>query len=130
VAYLIDTNIAIHLRDGDEAVLEKVEMHRGTILLSALSLAELQRGIYKSATLTAVRQVRLETILRHLSVVPFDVAAANAYGRIIALCGWAKGKDFDRMIAANAIATRSTLVTNNVADFKGIPGLAMENWKT
>lgn len=130
MAYLLDTNIAIHLRDGDEAVLQKVVEHRGTLLLSALSLAELERGVYKKAALTAVRQVRLETLLHTIAVVPFDAAGARAYGRIIALCGWAKGKDFDRMIAAHAIATRSTLVTNNLADFRGIPGLLTENWKT
>jgi tRNA(fMet)-specific endonuclease VapC len=130
LAYLLDTNIAIHLRDGDAAVLKKAGEQRGALLLSALSLAELQRGICKAAALTAVRQLRLEIMLRYLIVIPFDAAGAEAYGRIIAACGWAKGKDFDRMIAAHAIATRSTLVTNNLADFRGIPRLLLENWKT
>ncbi len=67
-------------------------------------------------------------MLRHIPVLPYDQDAARAYGRIIAQCGWAKGRDFDRMIAAHAISTRSILVTNNAGDFAGIPGLALENW--
>lgn len=130
MAYLIDTNIAIHARDGTEAVLQKFAEHQGAVLLSALSLAELQRGIYKNPADANIRRMRLEVMLRHIPVLPFDDAAASAYGRIIAQCGWVKGRDFDRMIAAHALATASILVTNNVADFSDIPGLSLENWAT
>jgi tRNA(fMet)-specific endonuclease VapC len=80
--------------------------------------------------LTAPRQMRLEILLRALPVLPFDASAAETYGRIIAKCGWVKGRDFDRMIAAHAISTGSVLVTNNIADFRDIPGLLIENWAT
>jgi tRNA(fMet)-specific endonuclease VapC len=130
VAYLIDTNIAIHARDGTDAVLDKLAQHSATVLLSALSLAELQRGLYKDSRETAVRQIRLEILLRHIPVLSFDTAAAVAYGQIIAQCGWVKGRDFDRMIAAHALSTSSVLVTNNGADFRDIPGLTVENWAT
>jgi tRNA(fMet)-specific endonuclease VapC len=128
VAYLIDTNIAIHARDGTEAILDKLMEHDGAVLLSALSLAELQRGIYRDPRSMAIRQDRLEVLLRGLPVLPFDAAAARAYGRIIAQCGWVRGRDYDRMIAAHAISSGSILVTNNVADFSDIPGLSIENW--
>jgi tRNA(fMet)-specific endonuclease VapC len=128
VAYLIDTNIAIHARDGTDAVLDKLAAHEGQILLSALSLAELQRGLYRHPAYTAVRQARLDVLLRGLPVLPFDASAAQAYGRIIAQCGWARGRDYDRMIAAHAISSGSILVTNNEADFRDIPSLTMENW--
>jgi tRNA(fMet)-specific endonuclease VapC len=128
VAYLIDTNIAIHARDGTESVLERLAEQDGAVLLSALSAAELQRGIYKDPARTALRRVRLSVLLRGLIVVPFDAAAALAYGEIIAQCGWIKGRDYDRMIAAHAIATASVLVTDNTAVFTDIPGLSMENW--
>ena len=128
MAYLIDTNIAIHARDGTEAVLAKLAEHDGGVLLSALSLAELQRGVYRDPSLTAIRQARLEVLLRGLPVLPFDASAAVAYGRIIAQCGWARRRDYDRMIAAHAISSHSILVTNNLADFSDIPGLSVENW--
>ena len=128
MAYLIDTNIAIHARDGTDAVLAKLAEHDGEVLLSALSLAELLRGVYRDPRLSAIRQARLEVLLRGLPVLPFDASAAVVYGRIIAQCGWARGRDYDRMIAAHAISSHSILVTNNLADFTDIPGLSTENW--
>jgi tRNA(fMet)-specific endonuclease VapC len=128
VPFLIDTNIAIHARDGTDAVLEKLALHDGTVLLSSLSLAELQRGVFKDLKFTALRQARLTVLLRALPVVPFDADAALAYGQIIAQLGWVKGRDFDRMIAAHALSIRATLVTDNAAVFQDIPGLEVENW--
>jgi tRNA(fMet)-specific endonuclease VapC len=128
VPYLIDTNIAIHARDGTEKVLDKLAQHGGEVLLSALSLVELQRGLYRDPRSTAIRQARLEVLLQALPVLPFDVAAAVAYGRIIAQCGWTKGRDYDRMIAAHAISSGCVLATNNVGDFRDIPNLSFENW--
>jgi len=58
-------------------------------------------------------------------------AGADVYddkGRRIAQCGWAKGRDYDRMIAAHAISSGSILVTANETDFRDIPGLSLENW--
>jgi tRNA(fMet)-specific endonuclease VapC len=128
LAYLIDTNIAIHARDGTESILERLARLDGAIVLSALSLAELQRGLYKESRWTALRQVRLQVLLRELPVLPFGAAAAEAYGQIIAQCGWVKGRDFDRMIAGHAIASSSILVTANIADFRDVPGLLLEHW--
>ena len=126
--YLIDTNIAIHARDGTDKVLDRLAEHDGEVLLSALSLAELQRGIYRDSRFTAIRRSRLGVLLRGLPVLPFDAAAAVAYGRIIAQRGWSKGRDYDRMIAAHAISSGCILVTNNEADFRDIPSLQIENW--
>jgi predicted nucleic acid-binding protein len=128
VAYLIDTNIAIHARDGTDVVLDRLARHDGEVLLSALSLVELQRGLYRDPAFTAIRQLRLEVLLRGIPVLPFDISAAEAYGRIIAQCGWVRGPDYDRMIAAHAISSGSILVTDNGADFHDIPGLSVENW--
>ena len=130
MAYLIDTNIAIHARDGTDSVLNELAAHSGQVLLSALSLVELQRGTYRDPKFATIRQARLEVLLRGLPVLPFDAVAALAYGRIIAQCGWVKGRDYDRMIAAHAISSGCILVTNNETDFRGIPGLSMENWLT
>ena len=128
MAYLIDTNIAIHARDGTEAVLDKMAEHDGAVLLSALSLAELQRGLGKDSPYRELRRARFDALMRNLPVLPFDAAAASAYGQIIAQCGWVRGRDFDRMIAAHAISSSSILVTNDEADFRDIPSIAIENW--
>lgn len=128
MAFLIDTNIAIHARDGAGWALDRLAENEGAVVLSALSLAELQRGLYKDPANTAVRLPRLALLLRAIPVLPFDAAAAEAYGRIIASLGWVKGRDFDRMIAAHALSTASILVTHNLADFRDIPGLAVAAW--
>ncbi|HXC56081.1 MAG TPA: type II toxin-antitoxin system VapC family toxin [Rhizomicrobium sp.] len=128
MSYLIDTNIFMHARDGAESVLRKFEQHDGAIVLSALSLAELQRGLDPKLPEAIIRRERHGVLMQRIAVIAFDVAAAEAYGRIIAQCGRIKPRDFDHMIAAHAISERLTLVTDNEADFVGIPGLALENW--
>ncbi len=111
-----------------ERVLDKLAEHDGAVLLSALCLAEMQRGPHKNPAHTALRKIRLERVLSAITVIPFDTAAAEAYGRIVAQCGWVRGRDFDRMIAGHAISSRSVLVTDNLADFADIPNLMLENW--
>lgn len=129
MAYLLDTNIVIHAVDGSPTVLEKMAEFGGEIALSSLCYAELQRG-YADPLLGPRHRARLEVLLRRIPIIAFDRAAADAYGLIIAQLGFIRGRDFDRMIAAHAISTRSILVTNNAGDFKDIPNLSLENWAT
>jgi tRNA(fMet)-specific endonuclease VapC len=126
--WLLDTNIAIHAIEGHPRVLNKLVRHDGAMLLSALCLVELKRGLHREPSLAASRQARLELLTNRIPVVPFDEQAADCYGRIIATCGWSRMRDFDRMIAAHAQSTGSVLVTDNLADFRDIPGLILENW--
>jgi tRNA(fMet)-specific endonuclease VapC len=128
VPYFIDTNIAIHAGSGSPAVRTKFEEHVGAIVMSALTLVELVRGLVKAPEYATVRRMQLDILLKNIPVLPFDRAATEAYSRIIAQLGWVRSRDFDRMIAAHAISTSSVLVTNNEADFRDIPGLTIENW--
>jgi tRNA(fMet)-specific endonuclease VapC len=128
LGYLLDTNIAIEIGNVQETVVRHFTRHSTATFLSALCLAELQRGIINNKTIAEGRRERLDILLQIVPVLPFDRSAAEAYGRIIAQCGWVKGRDFDRMIAAHAISTSSVLVTANEADFRDIPGLKIENW--
>jgi tRNA(fMet)-specific endonuclease VapC len=128
VPYLIDTNIAIHAIDGQQSVVTKFIEHAGEVVISVLSVVELHRGLYRNSVDTPAAQLRLAVFLNRIPTLPFEMAAATAYGRIIAQLGWVRGRDFDRMIAAHAISTSSILVTNNETDFRDIPGLKLENW--
>jgi tRNA(fMet)-specific endonuclease VapC len=127
---MLDTNAVIDAVEGNSFVLNKMATYGGVVMLSSLCYAELQRGFYSSPTLGPWRRARLELLQRQIPVIAFDKAAADIYGRIIAELGLVRARDFDRMIAAHAISTRSILVTNNAADFEDIPNLSLENWAT
>lgn len=127
---MIDTNIAIHARDGSELVYAKLLDHSGEVLFSALSLAEMQWGLYASVELLPLRRARLSQLLEAIPVIPFGRDAAEAYGAIVAQLGWSRSRQMDRLIAAHAMVVPATLVTANAADFAGIPGLGIENWLT
>jgi len=128
VRYLLDTNIVIHAHDGTESVLSKLAEHDGEVAISTLSLVELARGIHRGAELALARRQKLDLLLSAIPKLPFDVAAAQAYDQIIERCGFARNRDYDRMIAAHAISANAILVTDNESDFTDIPGLTLENW--
>jgi tRNA(fMet)-specific endonuclease VapC len=124
LAYLIDANIAIHARDGSDAVLAKLAERDGQVSLSTCALPSWRGAFTKTLALPQYDR----TDWRFCCALPFDASAAVVYSRIIAQCGWASTPDCDRMIATHAISSHSVLVTNNLADFSDVPGLSMENW--
>jgi tRNA(fMet)-specific endonuclease VapC len=128
VVFLLDTNVVIDARDGVRPVLSRMLRCDGALLVSALSVAELQRGLIAPQDNASVRRDRLNRLLLNTQTVPFDESAAETYGRIIAALGWIRSRDFDRMIAGHAISLNATLVTNKERDFRDIPGLRVENW--
>ncbi|AMJ63082.1 type II toxin-antitoxin system VapC family toxin [Bosea sp. PAMC 26642] len=130
MGFLLDTNVVIDARDGVRSVLRKMIEHEGAVLVSALSIAELQRGLSSNHQDASGRRIRLEKLLANLPVVAFGKAQAEAYGAILSAQGWVRSRDFDRMIAGHAISLGATLVTNNERDFRDIPGLKVENWLT
>jgi predicted nucleic acid-binding protein len=128
VTYLLDTNIAIHLRDGDRLVSGKVAALDGAILLSIITQVELEGGVYREPGEAGLRRARLDVMLETLPVLTFDAEAANAYRTIIEAAGYSRRKILDRMIAAQALVHRATLVTRNAADFQDVPGLSLLAW--
>jgi len=128
MAYLLDTDVAIHLRDGDPAVTEKIAALDDAVLMSIVTRVELEGGVYREPTFASTRRARLDAILAAIPTLAFDDTAAVAYGAIVAHAGYSRRKLLDRMIAAQAVVHRATLVTMNADDFSGIPGLALLKW--
>ncbi|HEV3489657.1 MAG TPA: PIN domain-containing protein [Reyranella sp.] len=60
--------------------------------------------------------------------LPFDDAAADAYGAIVASAGYSRRKLLDHMIAAQALVHRASLVTMNAGDYADVPGLSLLAW--
>jgi tRNA(fMet)-specific endonuclease VapC len=128
LAYLLDTNVAIHLRDGDPAVTSQIAALEGAILLSVISRVELEGGVYRDPAQTGIRRPRLDAMLAALPVLAFDDSAADAYRQIVEAVGYSRRKLLDRMIAAQALVHRTTLVTMNAVDFRDVPGLELLPW--
>ena len=126
--FLLDTNIVIHMRDGNEEVLDAVAELRGEVALSILTRIELEGGVYSQPVLTPIRRQRLDEILTLLPVLNFDAAAADAYRRIVEAAGFSRRKITDRMIGAHAVSRNATLVTMNGADFADIADLKLLVW--
>lgn len=128
MAWLLDTNVLIHLRDGDREVLDRVGRLDGAVLMSVVSRVELEGGVYREHANAATRRARLDVMLGAIPTVAFDDAAADAYSLIVAHAGYSRRKLLDRMIAAQALVHRATLITRNADDFSDIPGLALSVW--
>jgi tRNA(fMet)-specific endonuclease VapC len=128
VAFLLDTDVAIHLRDGDRAVTEKVAALDGAVLISIVTRVELEGGVYREPAHARIRRARLDAILKAVPTISFDDAAADAYGAIVANAGYSRRKLLDRMIAAQALVHRAALVTMNAADYADIPELSLLTW--
>jgi tRNA(fMet)-specific endonuclease VapC len=128
MAFLLDTDVVIHLRDGDQAVTEKVFALDDAVLLSIVTRVELEGGVYREPAYREVRRVRLDTILAAVPTLAFDDAAADAYGAIVASAGYSRRKLLDRMIAAQALVHRASLVTMNAGDYSDVPSLSVVTW--
>ena len=128
MTHILDTNIAIHLRDGDPAVTARLAALEGPVLLSIISRVELEGGVYREPGEAGVRRARLDVMLDALPVLDFDGEAADAYRMIVEAAGYSRRKILDRMIAAQALVHRAALVTRNAADFQDIPGLMLVEW--
>lgn len=130
---LLDSNICVVLinrRPGYERLLERFDRRDyGELLISAITLAELEFGVAKSAR-GAQNRSRLELFLARFEIAPFDARAAASYGTVRAALenrGTPIGP-LDTQIAAHAIALDAALVTNNVREFRRVAGLKVENW--
>ena len=128
--YLLDTNICIYLmREESPAVARRfAALHVGDVGMSIITLAELRYGVESRGADRKRHERALNALLAEIPAVPFDARAAAAYGVIRAAVRDRKRDALDRLIAAHAISAGLILVTNNVADFEGYPGLRVENW--
>ena len=120
---VLDTNILIHWASLGEALLPMQPA------VTAVSLAELSAAVHGGLT-GEERARRMELLQRVESTfdpLPFDVAAARAYGRIAsavrALGRSPRSRALDQMIAAIAATRGLPLYTTNAGDFVGLEGI-------
>jgi tRNA(fMet)-specific endonuclease VapC len=130
-AYLLDTNIfSAILRGEPRALLNRMSsLAPERLFVSSVVLGELLVGAEKSDrrvdTLGAV--LGLTADMTHIYFTDDDAAI---YARIRAALerkGISIGP-IDLLIAAQAIAHDLVLITDNLREFRRVPGLACENW--
>ncbi|HEX3737058.1 MAG TPA: type II toxin-antitoxin system VapC family toxin, partial [Solirubrobacterales bacterium] len=97
--------------------------------ITTVTLAELSVGplTARSEAPAVERQTHLQIAETDFDPLPFDAAAARAFGRVSASLRHAgrkaKARTFDAMIAAIALANDLPVYTCNPDDFTGIDGL-------
>lgn len=129
-AFLLDTDTCIYALKQKHGVLERMLLKpRASIHVSIVTECELRFGAAKSASSTKTTRL-LENFLAPLQIVDLDGEDAVAYAQVRAKlekAGTPIGP-LDTFIAAQAIARKMTLVTNNEREFARIHGLHVENW--
>jgi tRNA(fMet)-specific endonuclease VapC len=128
--FLLDTDTCIYALKQNPAVLKHLlAQSREDIAVSVITEAELRTGAAKSTS--AAKTLRLvENFLRPLGIVEFTSNDAASYAQVRAKlerAGTPIGP-LDTLIAAQAVARKLVLVSNNEREFSRVAGLRIENW--
>jgi tRNA(fMet)-specific endonuclease VapC len=129
-SYLLDTNVLSHLvRQPQGPVADHIaDVGEANVLTSVIVACELRYGAAKRGSKKLTRQV--EAVLSAMTIKPLESDVERVYASIrVAL--ERKGTPIgahDMLIAAHARAIDAVCVTDNVAEFKRVPALKVENW--
>lgn len=127
---MFDTDILIHLRDGEPTVWGYVHDLGPPVSISIITRIELENGVHAEPKWVGIRRTALDKVLSEISTIDFSDAELTQYRAILEAVGFTKSKINDRMIAATALAHGLTLVTMNGKDFRDVPGLELLEWET
>jgi tRNA(fMet)-specific endonuclease VapC len=130
--YCFDTDVlsATMRREPDLALIRRLaELPPSEQFTTAITLGELLYGAERRGS-TRLRETVRELVAGALTILPFDQAAAEAYGPLRARLE-SRGEPLDEpdlRIASIARARDLTLVTANLRHFDRVPDLRVENW--
>jgi tRNA(fMet)-specific endonuclease VapC len=128
--YLLDTTTLSDLiRQPQGRVADRIEeVGEENVLTSVIVACELRYGAAKRASRRLTKQV--EAVLSALTVRSLESDVERIYAAIRVVLE-KKGTPIgahDMLIAAHARALNAVCVTDNVAEFKRVPTLKIENW--
>jgi tRNA(fMet)-specific endonuclease VapC len=130
--HVLDTNACVDYLSGRyPRVVSRIQASSPDgLCLSSIVVAELRYGADHSAR-RKTNHARIDALVREIECLDFDLRAAEAYGRVRArleASGTPIGPN-DMLIAAHALSQGLTVVTDNVAEFRRVKGLRVENWR-
>jgi tRNA(fMet)-specific endonuclease VapC len=129
--FLLDTNICIYIRQKRpiQLVQRFEKLQAGEAAISVVTYGELLYGAEKSAHRSAALE-RIRALIHLVPALPMPENAGQAYGKVrfdLESRGEVIGNN-DLWIAAHALASELTLVTNNDKEFRRVRGLKVQNW--
>lgn len=125
---LIDTNVAILLRDGDDMVVERLADAREPWTMSLVTLIELEGGIAADPARASTRRAGLDILVRRVAILPIDRQVVDSFAAILVQVEFSRRRILDRLIAATAIVHGVRLATMNGDDFRDISNIKLEVW--
>jgi tRNA(fMet)-specific endonuclease VapC len=135
-AFVLDTSTITQLQRGHPRVTQALAAHAGDfVAVTPINVEESLGGWY-----TLLRRARTPdqevaayqlladavTLLGQFPIVPLTRAARDRYDQLARLK--LRVGRMDLLIAAIALEVGATVVTNNVADFRRVPGLQWVDW--
>ena len=131
MSHLLDTNIcSAHFRRPG-GLAHQFLQYAGRLFVPTVVIGELYTGAYHVDDPAPLLQ-KIADLLEDVRVLEFDHACAEQFGKVrgTLLRRGISIPTADLMIGAVALVHDLTLVTNNTADFKSIPGLRLADWLT
>jgi len=128
--YLLDTNALSQLiRDPRGNVGMRLrQVGDSNVFTSIVVACELRYGARKRNS--ALLSERIDRVLSSIHVAPLESGVDVCYAQIrqeLESAGRSIGAN-DLLIAAHALEQSATLITDNVDEFRRVPGLQIDNW--
>jgi tRNA(fMet)-specific endonuclease VapC len=131
MSFLLDTDTcSAHLK-RPAGLIHRFVQHSGRLFIPAIALGELYAWAYRRKQPSSLLR-QISDLLADMPVLDFDSACAEKFGQ---LRGTLQQQGIsvpttDLMIASVALLHDLTLVTHNLADYRHVSGLRVDDWLT
>jgi predicted nucleic acid-binding protein len=128
---IIDTNVFIDAENGRLELGAIPVLQTEPVFIAAITVSELLAGVKLAKTPEEYmhRHTYAESILNSIPVLDFNTEVARTYAELYAQAlGQQRRSNLnvnDLQIAATALVQGYSILTTNVDDFKGIPGVRL-----
>lgn len=131
--YLLDTCVVSDFFKKNPGVVQRMEMlSPKQIYISAISVMEVEFGLLLNLERANKLRSLWESLLKQIQVLPYSDDCALATATIRA---YLKGTGnligpYDLLIAGSALSNQLMLVSSNLKEFKRVPNLVFEDWRS